>query len=113
MTRWEVDDQPADPALAHRGQLGGDDLQMPIDCQAGLRVEVLEAASGEGAKSVPQQDVVLDRSNYETFHRSESATGKRALSCSRTFSSASLNVEVSESTASLCASMLRNKSRRI
>ena len=44
MTRRQVDDQPADLAFPHRGQLGGphrgqlggDDLEMPIHRQLGL-----------------------------------------------------------------------------
>ena len=47
MARWQVDDQPPDLALAHRGQLGGDDLEMPVHRQLGLRVEVVEAARGK------------------------------------------------------------------
>ena len=43
----------------HRGQLGGDDLEMPVHRQLGLRVEVVEAARGEGAEVLPQQDLVL------------------------------------------------------
>ena len=30
MTWWQIDDQPSDLALAHRGQLGGDDLEVPV-----------------------------------------------------------------------------------
>ena len=30
MARRQVDDQPPDLAFPHRGQLGGDDLEMPV-----------------------------------------------------------------------------------
>jgi hypothetical protein len=59
MPRRQVDDKAADPAFAHRGQLGSDDVEVPIHRQAGLRVEILEAAPGEGREVVPQQAVVL------------------------------------------------------
>jgi len=41
---WQIDDQPADQAFPHRGQLGGDDLEVPVHHQLGLRAEVGEAA---------------------------------------------------------------------
>ena len=59
MARRQVDDQPPDPALPDRGQLGGDDLQVPVERQLGLRVEIVEAARGEGGEVLPQQGVVL------------------------------------------------------
>ena len=93
MTRWQVDDQPPDLAFPHRGQLGGDDLEMPVHRQLGLRVELLEAARGEGGEVVPQQDLVLGRGEVLEHHFS--AFENRALSCSMTFSSASLKAEVS------------------
>jgi hypothetical protein len=34
-----IDDQPSDLALTHRGQLGGDDLDMPIHRELGLRAD--------------------------------------------------------------------------
>jgi hypothetical protein len=50
MTRRQVDDQPADLAFPHRDQLGGDELEMPIRRQLGLRVELVEAARGKQRK---------------------------------------------------------------
>ena len=35
----QIDDQPLDLALTHRGQLGGDDLDMPIHRELGLRAD--------------------------------------------------------------------------
>jgi hypothetical protein len=59
MERRQVNDQPPDLAVPHGGQLGGDDLEMPVDRQLGLRVEVIEAARGKGTKILPQQGLVL------------------------------------------------------
>src|SRR5205085_7484008 len=111
MARRQVDDQPPDLALAHRVQLGGEDFEVPVRRQLGLRVELLKAASGEGGKVIPQQDLVLGRGKL--FHCSDFFTEKRARSCSRTFSSASLKAEVSAAAGSVSASMSRSRSRRI
>src|SRR5215468_3188765 len=59
MPRRQVDDQPADLAFPHRGQLRGDDLEMPVHRELSLWIEILEAASCEGHEVVPQQDVIL------------------------------------------------------
>src|SRR3984893_7624573 len=111
MTRWQVDDQPPDLAFPHGGQLGGDDLEMPVHRQLGLRIEVLETAHGEADEVLPQQDLVLGRSEVLEHHFS--AFENRALSCSMTFSSASLKAEVSGEAGSVCPSISRTKSRRI
>src|SRR5207249_888375 len=89
----QVDDQPPDLAFPHRGQLGGDDLEMPVHCQLGLRVEVLEAPSGEGGEVVPQQSPVLGLGQLLEHH--VPAFENRAFSCAMTFSSASLKAAVS------------------
>src|SRR6202023_3560346 len=94
-----------------RDQLGGDDLEMPVHRQLGLRVEVLEAARGEADEVLPQQDLVLGRGEVLEHHFS--AFEKRALSCSMTFSSASLKAEVSGEAGSVWPSRSRTKSRRI
>ena len=99
VTRRQVDDQPPDPALPHGGQLGGDDLEVPVGRQAGLGVEVLEAAPGEGRQVVPQQELVLRPG--QILHYSDFPIEKRALICSRTFSSASLKSEVSGAVGSV------------
>src|SRR5205823_970941 len=39
MPRWQVDDQPPDRALPHRGQLGGDNFEVPVCRKRRLRVE--------------------------------------------------------------------------
>jgi len=59
MARRQVDDQAADLALAHRGELGRDHLKVPVDCQFGQRVQIVKAASGKGGKILPQQDIVF------------------------------------------------------
>ena len=99
MAGRQVDDQPPDLALPHRGELGGDDLEMPVHRQLGLRVEVLEAARGKGGEVVPQQELVL--CPRQDVHCSGSPIEKRALICSRTFSSASLKSEVSGAVGSV------------
>ena len=53
--RRQIDDRPPDPALAHLVQLG-DDLELPIYREVGVRIEVLEAAPGEVAKSCCSKD---------------------------------------------------------
>src|SRR5207248_3146462 len=107
----QVDDQSPDPAFPNGGQLGGDDFEVPVRRQTGVRVKVLEAASGEGGEVVPQQELVLGPS--QIFHGSGFPIEKRALICSRTFSSASLNSEVSGALGSVWHSMSRTISRRI
>jgi len=59
VARWQIDDEAADLALLHRGQRGGDDLEMPIHCQLGLRIELVEAARNKGGEVVPQHGLVL------------------------------------------------------
>jgi acyl carrier protein len=86
-------DQPLDLTLPHRGQLGPDNLEMPVDRELGLRVEVLETARGEPDEVPPQQDLVLGRGEVLEHHFS--GFENRALSCSMTFWSASLKTEVS------------------
>ena len=54
-----IDDQPADLALPHLHQLGGDDLEMPIHRQAGLLVQIGKAAPREGGKVLPQQNLIF------------------------------------------------------
>ena len=59
MTRRQVDDQPADLALSHSGEFGGNDLEVPVHRQLGLRVEVVKAAHRESRKIMAKQDLVL------------------------------------------------------
>ncbi len=51
MPRRQVDDQPADPAVAHRRELRCDQLDMPAECQFGLRIELAKEACAKLAKS--------------------------------------------------------------
>jgi hypothetical protein len=53
MPRRQVDCEAPDPAFPHRGQLGGDNFEVPVRRQARPAVEILEAAPGEGRKFVP------------------------------------------------------------
>jgi len=55
----QVDDQPADLALPHLHQLGGDDLEMPVQRELGLRVQIGKAAPREGGKVLPQQNLIF------------------------------------------------------
>jgi hypothetical protein len=59
MAGGQVDDQPSDPALPHGGQLAGDDLEVPVHRELGLRVEIVEAARGKGGEILPQHGLVL------------------------------------------------------
>ncbi len=60
MARRQVDDEPPDRAIPHRGQFGDDDFEVPVHRQLGLWIELVEAASGEAGEVVPQQDLVPD-----------------------------------------------------
>src|SRR5258708_36326596 len=84
---------------------------MPVHRQIGLRVEVLEAARGEADEVLPQQDLIFGRGEVLEHHFS--AFENRALSCSMTFSSASLKAAVSGEAGSVCPSISRTKSQRI
>jgi hypothetical protein len=57
--RRQIDDQPPDPAATHLHQLGGDDLDMPVHRQLGLRIELMETARDEGREVLSQQGLVL------------------------------------------------------
>ena len=43
----------------HRRQFGGNDLDMPIHREVGLRIEVVKAAPGEGGEILSQQGLVF------------------------------------------------------
>src|SRR5437660_10680016 len=47
MAGRQVDDQPSDLAVAHGGELGGDDFDVPARQERCLRVELAETALGE------------------------------------------------------------------
>jgi len=51
MARRQVDDQSSDLALAHLGQLGGDDLEMPVWRKRRLRVELGKTTLSKKPKS--------------------------------------------------------------
>jgi hypothetical protein len=102
VTRRQVNNQPPDPAFAHRGQFGGDDLKVPVHRELGLRVQIVEAARREGRKILPQEDLVLGPGQVLDHHFS--TFEKRALSCSMTFSSAE-SKEVSAEAGSVRASI--------
>ena len=78
VTGRQVNDQPPDLALPYRGQRGGDNFEVPVRRQAGLRVKVLEATPGKGREVVPQQEVVLRPG--QVLHCSEFRSENRALS---------------------------------
>ena len=61
MARRQVGDQPADPAVAHRAELCGDRLEMPVHRELGPRVELAKGAQREGGEIRPQQRVALGR----------------------------------------------------
>jgi hypothetical protein len=82
-----IDDQPPDPAFPHIGQLGGDDLDMPVHRELSLRVEVMETTRGEGAEVLPQQRVVLGSGQVLDHRAFGFERWSRAFSCSMTFSS--------------------------
>jgi hypothetical protein len=85
MPRWQVDDEPLDPAFTNRCQLGGDDFEMPVHRQAGLWIEVAKAARDEGGEVVPKQDLVLGRG--QAPEHDCPPFENRARSCSMTSSS--------------------------
>ena len=93
MARRQIDDQPPDLSFPHRRQLGGNDSEMPVHRQTGLRIEVVEAAHRESREVMAKQDLVLGWG--QVFEHHFSPFEKRILSCSITFSSASLKAEVS------------------
>jgi hypothetical protein len=50
VARWQVDDHPPAPTLVHRRQLRGDDRDMPVHGEIGLRVEVAKRALGKASE---------------------------------------------------------------
>src|SRR6516165_1718656 len=50
MARRHVDDQSADPALAHRGELPGHQLEVPVRCKRDARVELAKSARRKARK---------------------------------------------------------------
>ena len=105
MPRWQVDDEPFDLSSPHLGQLDGDDLEVPVHRQRGVRVEITKTARGEGGQILPQDGVVL--SPGQVFDDSRSGVDNRALICSITFPSASVKPEVSGESASVWPSISR------
>jgi hypothetical protein len=72
MARRQVDDQAADLALAHRGELGGDDFDVPVGQERRLRVQIVKAASGKGGEILPQQGQTIGFSGFrpdQQWHR--------------------------------------------
>ena len=61
MAWWQVDDQSPDLALAHLGQLGGDDLEMPVWRKRRLRVELGKTALSEETQVRPKDRIVFGR----------------------------------------------------
>src|SRR5947209_7091585 len=84
---------------------------MPVHRELGLGVQVVEAAHSESDEVLPKHAVVLLPGQALDHHFS--AFEKRALSCSMTFSSASLNSAVSADAGSVWPSISRTMSRRI
>jgi len=106
----QIDDQPTAFALAHCYQLGGDDLDMPIRRKLGLRVQIVKAARREGLEVLPQQSVVLGP--IQSLDHSLTGLARRALSCSITFSSASVKGTVSDDAGGFWSSLSRRASSR-
>jgi hypothetical protein len=48
MPRRQVDHEPADLAVLHRREPGGDDFDVPVHLKPGARVEFVKRALGEG-----------------------------------------------------------------
>src|SRR5437764_3348056 len=82
---------------------------MPVHRELGLGVQVVEAARGESDEVLPKHAVVLLPGQALDHHFS--AFEKRALSCSMTFSSASLKAEVSADAGSVWLSISRTYRR--
>src|SRR5436190_498257 len=76
------------------GELGGDDVNVPVRRQLSLRVQIVKAARGEGREVLPQQSLVLGP--IQSLDHSLAGLARRALSCSITFSSAWVKGTVSE-----------------
>ena len=55
MARRHADHQPPDPALAHRGELAGHDLDMPAHRKADARVELEKSTRRKARKIAPEQ----------------------------------------------------------
>jgi len=58
VARRHVDDQPADPAVEHRGQFRRDDLDMPAKRECSPRVELGKRALREAHEIALQQPVI-------------------------------------------------------
>ena len=54
VARRYVDDQPPDLSFAYRGELRGDDPEMPVRGEIGLRVELDKSALGKAGEIGPQ-----------------------------------------------------------
>src|SRR6516162_1687308 len=61
MARRHADDQSADPALAHRGELPGHQLEVPVRRKRDARVELAKSARRKAREVVAQQCRVLDQ----------------------------------------------------
>src|SRR6516162_6983879 len=59
MARWQVDDKPPVPTLAHCGQFARDHFDVPVCQEFRLRVELAEAALREITEIRPQDRIVF------------------------------------------------------
>jgi len=58
VARRQVDDQPADPARTHRGELGGDDFDVPVRQERCLWVQLAETVLRE-ITEIQAQDLLV------------------------------------------------------
>ena len=61
MARRQVDDQPSDPAFTNRGQIGGDDIEVPVCRKRRLGIELGKTALSEKPEVRPKDRVVFAR----------------------------------------------------
>jgi hypothetical protein len=54
MPRRQIDDEPLDFTTAASFQFGGDDFQVPVERELGVRIELDETALNEGLQVAPQ-----------------------------------------------------------
>src|SRR6516162_6620585 len=119
MARRHVDDQSADPALAHRGELPGHELEVPVRRKRDARVELAKRARRKTREIVAQQCRVLgqrrvpgdDRSRHRQQGGSEASAAaassasaaiwrrNRATNSSTTSRSGEVNLAGSGATA--------------
>src|SRR5262249_50193400 len=84
MARRQVDDEPPDAPGTDRGETGGDDLAMPVECEIAAPVQFVKGALGKTCEIDAQKGPIAGADQLPLAH---SAGPSRVSKVAMTFSS--------------------------